>query len=69
MKFFAIQEIPNGTPAGRIFEATEDEGRVLITYGIARALTEAEAQAAEPELAGAGHAKRTYRRRDLKAEE
>lgn len=67
MKFFALKDIPNGTPAGRLFEATEDEGRFLISFGIARQPTEAELAGA-PVPAVAQRSGR-HHRRDMRAED
>ncbi len=36
MRYFALADIPNGIPAGQEFDATEDEGNVLILVGAAR---------------------------------
>ncbi len=42
MKFLALKEIPNGTPPGEVFEATEAQGDVLILCGAARKLLDPE---------------------------
>lgn len=34
MKFIALKELPNGIRPGETFEATEDEGKVLMLPGV-----------------------------------
>ncbi len=36
MQFIALKELPKGTQPGDAFDATEDEGHVLILVGAAR---------------------------------
>lgn len=67
MKFFALKDIPNGTPAGRIFDATEDEGRVLISFGIAREATEAELSGVQAHATSPRTGR--HHRRDMRAED
>jgi hypothetical protein len=59
MKFVALKELPQGQQPGDVFEATEAQGNVLILVGAAKLAKGDETP--EP-------TRRTYRRRDLKAE-
>lgn len=65
MKFFALKDIPNGSPAGQLFEATPDEGQVLISFGIAREATDAERAGHSSAAPAPGR----HRRRDLRPED
>lgn len=56
MKFVALKELPQGQQPGEVFDATEDQGRVLILVGAAR---KADEQEPAP--------RRRYQRRDLAA--
>lgn len=58
MKFIALKELPKGTQPGEEFEATEDEGRVLMLVGAATKVDE-----------DAPRLRRQYKRRDLQAED
>jgi hypothetical protein len=62
MKFIALKELPQGAQPGDVFEATAEEGDVLILVGGAKK--------AEPEAEGptTPSTRRRYLRRDLVAE-
>lgn len=64
MKFIALKELPKGTRPGETFEATEDEGRVLMLVGAAARVADTASEGAEE----APRTRRTYRRRDLEVE-
>ncbi len=55
MRFIALRELPKGTQPGQEFEATEDEGQVLILVGAAKKVED------DPS------SRRKYQRRDLEA--
>jgi hypothetical protein len=55
MRFIALRELPKGTQPGQEFEATEDEGHVLMLVGAAKPVED------EPP------SRRKYQRRDLEA--
>ncbi len=65
MQFIALKELPQGTQPGDVFEASVEEGDVLILVGAAK---KAEANAAPPDASTPAR-RRTYQRRDLTAEE
>ena len=54
MRFIALKELPKGTQPGQEFDATEDEGYVLMLVGAAKKVED------EP-------SRRKYQRRDLEA--
>ncbi len=63
MQFIALKELPQGTQPGDVFEASVEEGDVLILVGAAK---KAEL---EPAPEAPTSRRRTYQRRDLTAEE
>jgi hypothetical protein len=65
MRFYALLDIPNGIPAGREFDCTEDEGNVLVLVGAARKVEEPKKQ---PEKKSAAKKRdEGYNRRDMVA--
>ncbi len=61
MKFIALKELPQGQQPGDEFEATEDQGDVLILVGAAK-------RAESVEKVIPTRRSHTYQRRDLSAE-
>ncbi len=59
MKFIALKELPQGQQPGEEFDATEDEGNVLILVGAAKRADEDDDTKSR---------RGTYRRRDLQAQ-
>lgn len=65
MQFVALKECPQGQVPGDIFEATEEAGDVLVSFGAARRAEPSDlpSNPSEPEKP-----KRRYARRDMTAE-
>ena len=64
MRFYALLDIPNGIPAGREFDCTEDEGNVLVLVGAARKV---EDQKKPTEKKTTAKKPQAYNRRDMVA--
>lgn len=62
MKYLALKELPDGIQPGVVFNAPTDIGDIFVQVGAARAL-------ADEEITPERSTRRTYRRRDLQAEE
>jgi len=74
MKVIALRDLPNQRAAGELFEAPDDQARVLILLGHATpadAIEEAHPHSSRAVTAlkiAPGSRRRTYQRRDLTAE-
>jgi len=75
MKVIALRDLPNQRAAGELFEAPDDQARVLILLGHATpadAIDEAHPHSSramtEALKSAPGSRRRTYQRRDLTAE-
>ena len=60
MKLLALKDLPNRITAGQVFDERPAVARVLILLGVAEAV---------PDDPDSVKPRRTYRRRDLRAEE